>query len=298
VTELFSGELHTWPQEAVAHQGFSAGGFVLPFVRGLSGLGGDAARKEVIFEPRFPADWPRVMIENVRVGGESFDFRYLRENEKIRLEVSSKPGTGFKMRFAPVLAMGTRVTNAALGGRPLAFKMIQEKPAVQPVVEFSLTGKDVVDIAFVPTVEILPPPILSRVGDRDRGLKIIRVSREGNELKVVVEGLAGERYHLGLTNPALVESVTGAELSGGGLLIHIPAAEVGEYLRREITVKLVSDFNGKVFLLSPEGQKSLLLDSTAPKRYCANFAYIPAKKLLIIPSLNDNRVIAFKWSAE
>jgi hypothetical protein len=59
---------------------------------------------------------------------------------------------------------------------------------------------------------------------------------------------------------------------------------------------LVSDYSGKIFLLSPEGQKSLLLDSTAPKHYCANFAYVPAKKLLIIPSLSDNRVVAYQRS--
>ncbi len=239
-TELFSGALDTWPQEAVAHQGFSAGGFVLPFIRGLLGLGADAARKELVFEPRFPADWPEVVIENVRIGGESFDLRYLREKEKIRLEVNSKPGAEFIMRFAPVLAPGTRVTGATIDGRPLAFKMIQEKPAVQPAVEFSLSGKDVVEIVFVPTVEILPPLIVSRVGEGDRGLKIIRVSREGNVLQAVVEGLAGESYDLGLTNPGLVESVTGAELSGGGLLIHIPAGEAKEFLRREIALKLKS----------------------------------------------------------
>ncbi len=56
---------------------------------------------------------------------------------------------------------------------------------------------------------------------------------------------------------------------------------------------LVSDFNGKVYSVSPEGQKSLLLDSTAPRQYCANFAYIPGKNMLIIPTLSDNRIIAF-----
>jgi len=240
VTELFSGALHTWPQEAVAHQGFSAGGFVLPFVRGLLGLGGDAAGKEAVFEPRFPADWPEVSLENVRVGDESFGFRYLREKEKIRLEVSSRPGSEFKMRFAPVLAVGTRVMGAALDGRPLPHKLMQERPAVQPAVEFSLTGKDVVEIAFEPTVEILPPQIVSPVGEGDRGLKIVRVTREGNELHVLVEGLAGEKYYLGLTNPSLVESVTGAELSGDRLAVKMPAGEVGEFLRREIAIKVKS----------------------------------------------------------
>jgi hypothetical protein len=241
VTELFSGELHSWPQEAVAHQGFSAGGFVLPFIRGLLGLGGDASKKEVVFEPRFPADWPEVSVENIRVGGERFNLHFFREKGKIRLEVTSRPGTGFKMRFAPVLGPGTRPTEMVLNGRPPARpKMLRKGPAVQPEVEFSLTGNDVVEIAYAPTVEILPFQTVSRVGDGDKGLKIIRVSRDENELKVVIEGLAGEGYECGLTNPGLVESVDGAGLSGGRLTIQMPAAEAGKFLRSEITVRLKS----------------------------------------------------------
>ena len=57
---------------------------------------------------------------------------------------------------------------------------------------------------------------------------------------------------------------------------------------------LVSDYNGKVFLISGEGRKALLLNTTTPRRFCANFAYIPEKHMLIIPTLNDNRLIAYK----
>lgn len=56
---------------------------------------------------------------------------------------------------------------------------------------------------------------------------------------------------------------------------------------------LVSDYQGKIFRITPEGQKQLLLDATAPKQYCANFAYIPEKSLLIVPTLTDNRIVAF-----
>jgi len=57
---------------------------------------------------------------------------------------------------------------------------------------------------------------------------------------------------------------------------------------------LVSDYNGKLYLIRASGEKILLMDSTAPSQYLANFAYIPGKKQLIIPTLNDNKVIAFR----
>lgn len=59
---------------------------------------------------------------------------------------------------------------------------------------------------------------------------------------------------------------------------------------------LVSDYRGKIYSVSEQGQKTLLLDRTAPKQFCANFAYIPEKNLLIVPSLNDNRITAYSVS--
>jgi len=79
---------------------------------------------------------------------------------------------------------------------------------------------------------------------------------------------------------------TAAKLDRGSVIDGIESDENGNIL--------VSDFNGKVFMVNPEGRITLLLDSSAPKRYCANFAYVPGKRLLIIPSLVDNRVVAFK----
>ena len=59
---------------------------------------------------------------------------------------------------------------------------------------------------------------------------------------------------------------------------------------------LVSDYRGKIYSVSQQGQKKLLLDRTSPKQYCANFAYLPEKNLLIVPSLSDNRITSYKLS--
>jgi hypothetical protein len=58
---------------------------------------------------------------------------------------------------------------------------------------------------------------------------------------------------------------------------------------------IVSDFYGRVFQVTPTGEKTKILDRTAPQRFCADFEYIPEKNLLIIPSLYDNRWTAYRW---
>lgn len=57
---------------------------------------------------------------------------------------------------------------------------------------------------------------------------------------------------------------------------------------------IISDYSGRVFLVTPAGQKTKLLDTTVPKKFCADLEYIIEKKLLIIPTLYDNRIMAFK----
>jgi hypothetical protein len=244
VTELYSGALHVWPQEAVAHQGFSAGGVVLPLVRGLLGLDGDASARQVVFEPRFPADWPKVLVENFRLGKESFNFDYRRKGGSIRLEVESRPENSFTLNFSPALGAGTRVSRASVNGQPVECNLLLSEhffaqAAQIQVRPFKLSGHDIIELEFEPTVEILPSFIKSAVGDNDSGLKIIRIDSEGKMLRAVIEGLAGHDYVLRITRSDLVAEVAGARLDEDRLLIRIPNdEEAPHFLRHEVIIKL------------------------------------------------------------
>ena len=242
-TELFSGAQNIWPQEAVAHQGFSTGGFVLPFVRGMLGLGGDAVRKEVVFKPCFPPDWPEVTIGKFRLGQETFDFHYQRVDTKIRVEVVSRPGCSFQLHFSPALGLGAKIRRASVNGYPvehapspipLAFRQA-EQPALLP---FGLSGRDVIEIELEPTVEFLPPLTESQVGDFDKGIKIIKLELAGKGLKAVIEGLAGQSYTLRITHGELVQEAMGGTLQGNQLTIQFPAANERQFVRQEIVLKL------------------------------------------------------------
>jgi len=61
---------------------------------------------------------------------------------------------------------------------------------------------------------------------------------------------------------------------------------------------LISNYIGKVYEITMEGDKILLLDTRTPKYTCANFAYIPEKNLLVIPTLFDNRIMAFRLTRD
>jgi glycogen debranching enzyme len=242
-TELFSGGLYIWPEEAVAHQGFSTGGFVLPFIQGLLGLGGDAAKKEIRFRPRFPADWPEVTVGKFRLGGETFDLRYKRNDTKVVLEVISAAGSAFQLVFSPSFGLGTKIRRSMVNGRLVEPTTGPDLPAFRQserlsLPPFRLTGREVIEIELEPAVELLPPVIESRVGDLDKGLKIIKVELSGAELKAVVEGAAGEAYALRITHGELVRDVAGASVLGNRVTVKFPPGKEGEFVRREVILKL------------------------------------------------------------
>ncbi len=240
VTELFSGQQNIWPQEAVCHQGFSSGGVIFPFFRGLLGLDGDAANRQIVFRPRFPADWKEVSIDNFKIGEEVFSLHFQRQEARLSVVVVSKNKTSFKLIFAPALGLGTEVRGALVNGksvRPQIHRFPMDQ-AVQPAVELNLTGRDTVEIDFQPSVEILPPANESKTGDPNKGLRIIKMGLEGRTLKVVVEGLAAHTYELAVTQSGKIASVRGARLAADRLLIQFPAGPAGEFVGQDIFIFL------------------------------------------------------------
>jgi len=242
VTELYSGAQNIWPAEAVSHQGFSTGGVVFPLVRGLFGLEGDAVRRAVRFAPRFPANWANVRAQDFRVGGQAFTFAYEREAGQLRVKASSAAGARFKLEFAPLLGPGTRVIGATLNGKPVPWSDEAGEGGsslyVQPRVVAELTGEDTLEITFEPVPEVLPPDVVTRTGDVDRGLKVVKVEFLDGQLKVILDGRAGESFGLAIFQADKIISVEDAQLDRGLLTVRFPDGEPGTFVRRVVTLGL------------------------------------------------------------
>ncbi len=236
VAELFSGHQNIWPAEAVAHQGFSTGGVVLPLIKGLLGLDGDAAAKVISFEPRFPAWWPAASVQGVRLAEASFDLSYFRKDVGLRIEVRSREAKGWTMALSPALGPAVRVRRARLNGKEIPFHEVRTERAARAEVRFSLSGEDRVDFVLKPAVEVVPPYVFSETGDLSRGLRIIDLTGNENRLELLLEGLAGESYYLSLQNSHLVDSVKGAALDKGRLKITFPAAAKPGYVEQKVVL--------------------------------------------------------------
>ncbi|MFC1563856.1 amylo-alpha-1,6-glucosidase [candidate division KSB1 bacterium] len=238
VNEVFSGHQHIWPQESVAHQGFCTAATVLPLVRGLLGLDGDANRKQLVFEPAFPADWNNVRIGNYKLGDGSFDFLYTRNDNRIEVNITGRNINGYHLSFKPSFGAGTGIRSVKINGRDKEFETEKFTQVVRPVIEHTLTSDNNIVIEIEPAVEILPVVNKSDVGEPNKGLKIIKSFMAGNDLKIICEGLAGREYIIKVTNPENIRDVSGARLVNEGLAVGFPGGDTVEFMRKEITVRV------------------------------------------------------------
>jgi hypothetical protein len=239
IIEVFSGTNNVWPQEAVAHQGFSSAGVVLPFVRGLLGLEGNALEKSLTFAPKFPADWRHVSIEDFAVGKAKFFFDYIRSADGITLKVNTQNAEGYTIHFVPACGIGTKFRSLTVNGKPEELKTLEKSQVTQVSAEIPIMDDTLhINLGFFPAVEILPVVTKTKIGDRNKGLKIISVEKEDSRLMIQVEGLSGHNYALGVINPVLITRVEGAELEDGQLMLSFPDDNQGQFISLRIVIHL------------------------------------------------------------
>jgi hypothetical protein len=179
-----------------------------------------------------------VAVDNWKVGEEIFSLRYRRSTEGVRVEISRRTNSAYKLVFGPAFGLGTKVHGVTANGRAVKHRLAAESlgQAVQPLVEVALGRNDVIEIQLGPVPELLPPANESQTGDTSQGLRIIRSEFKDGKLKTVLEGLAGRTYPIRVVRADLIRSVSGAKQEGAVLRVQIPPGPPGEYVRHELVI--------------------------------------------------------------
>jgi hypothetical protein len=177
-----------------------------------------------------------VSVENITVGSARIDLKYSRERERIVIGVFPARAGGCALKFTPHLPVQSSVRAVRINGRQTAHAQVPSTQALIPSVDVPLDSSCIVEIDFAPAVELLPPGLPAKTGDSNQALKIIRTSVEGRRMRVVVEGLAGSTYELGVMNADLLKSVEGARLTGSALVISFPPGQPEEFVRKEMVL--------------------------------------------------------------
>ncbi len=233
IPEVFSGDINQKLGEAYHDQGFSTSGLLVPFIRGLAGVDVDAINKVVSFKPQIPANWDSLIVNDIQVNNISVNVKYYKNNSGVKLIVENPGKVKINFKFQPVLPAGATVINSTLNENAVSV----DSKILQHQIEFETSGRDEVELQYNPVPEIYLLPLESRIGEENHSLKVISTKLSGKKIILLVEGIAGESYSLGVKNSNLIKNIAGAEIAGEELRIKISGDGSGSFIEHKISVE-------------------------------------------------------------
>jgi glycogen debranching enzyme len=246
VTELLSGDFRSAFGRSSHHQVWSEAMVVTPVVRGLLGITTGDGGRSLRFAPALPAGWDRVRVTNVALGGSRYDLAAAREPGRDRLSVrrvSQGAEEAVRLEVAPAYPLDAHIRGARVDGRPVHFEVTRSGDVQRVQVSVPAVGARR-EVAFEYEAGTEAYVTMSRTapGARSEGLRLLRSRAEPGTLRLLVEGLGGRTYTMGVRSPRRVEATAGVRVTEQGrgdyrleLDFDGPA---GAYVRREIALPL------------------------------------------------------------
>jgi glycogen debranching enzyme len=245
VTEVLSGDYYQPLSTSSPHQIWSAAMVVSPLLKGMFGLEKDATKKSLTFVPHVPADWMNFKINNVRVGDSVMNLSYQKTLGEITLEVT-RTGGECALDFEPALANSVLEVRVDVNGRPQSFDQQISSEHHHLKIKFALKeGKNIVRIRMPNDFGVSYVFRLPELGSESSDLRVLseEMGDATTPMELITAGRAGATYDLAVWNPALIDSVRGAELvrdaSGGAKLrIHFEAKAGEDYPHQRVVIFL------------------------------------------------------------
>jgi hypothetical protein len=238
-----------------------------PLVRGLLGLTVEDAGRTLSFAPQLPADWDRVAVKNVGLGPVSrsadltrscrFDLSMVRRPglDTITLDRAPRDSGGtpasvtpcdpsaLRLRLAPAYPLDAKVQSIEVEGREAKFALVRAGDVQRAEVLANLLGPRVrIVIRYQPGTDAYLQPALPASGERSTGLRLLRSHAEADELRLLLDGRAGQSYKLGVRSPHQIGTTTGVIVQPAGdgnwtLEVAFSGPD-DSYVRREVVLPL------------------------------------------------------------
>ena len=244
VTELLSGAFDAPFGRSSHHQVWSEAMIVSPVLRGMLGLEASGAGRVLTFAPQVPADWDRVAVRNVAVGGARVDLALERgRGEEVVTVTRRAGGTGpLRVKIAPSFPLDAVVRAASADGRTVPMKASRQGDVQRAEVEIDATGTHRVVFRLDEGTAVYAPIDAPQRGESSRGLRILRARAEDGRLKLVLDGRAGRTYAIGVRGPRRPEAVPGVTVAAGPngdarLLVSFEGP-ADAYVRRQLDLPL------------------------------------------------------------
>lgn len=196
--ELLSGAFYTPLDETVPHQFFASSMLPTMLLRGLVGWEPDAPSGTAILAPQLPADWDRLAVRDLWVGGTRVEAVIERQTGRTEI-VLGAAGPPVDLAYVFALPPGSRNPRVAVDGQPASAADEPGTDGSKLRIPLTLDGSEHrIEIAWDGGLEVVPPRIGLEPGQASGGLRIVDFGLEGGAWALTVEGEAGGSFDVRL----------------------------------------------------------------------------------------------------
>ena len=256
VTELLSGDFNAAFGRSSHHQVWSEAMVVTPLMRGLLGIEAHDGGNALTFAPQLPANWDRVSVSNLSVGDRQCKLTFERATGVQTITIppfSSTMHTQFqtgavkklRVTIAPAFPLDARIRSVTVNGQPAEFKLTQVGDIQRAEMSFDLTLFAKIVFSYDEGTDVYVVPELLKPGQSSEGIRVLRCRAEANALRLVVEGVGGRSYTLGVRSQRRLGEASGVKASRAAgntdqqLLITFDGPP-DTYVRREVIVPMLA----------------------------------------------------------
>jgi hypothetical protein len=222
IQEVMNGEEYL-PSGVCPHQAWSESMVIQPILEGMLGIKINVLKKEFMMSPVFPAHWDKVLVDNIRFGGEFINFSFSRIRNKDIYEFTKSGKSSIEVNFTPFLFKGITVKSILINKKSKIPSPGDDKNIETSFIQFQLSHKARIEIEYSGGVKILPYIPKVHPGMKSKSLKIIKDEFKGNKYKLLLEGKREHNYTFQLfSNNMKIQDIDGGEiLSKNGMIYNI-----------------------------------------------------------------------------
>lgn len=217
IHEVAAGDFYHPEIESVPEQTWSSAGFYSATIHGLLGLQVEATARHVTFAPHLPPEWGYVNVDNIRVGESILNMHVRRSQDSIELTAENN-GPPISIEFAPGVPIGASAVSAnveAAKEKPSSLHSSMKRDGQDEIVTtMFMAGKGTTRcrINFRGGVEVSVPHSKPRIGDGNRGLRLVDVTLNGETLSVTAYLKKAGEALLNIRSRWRLTDATGAEV--------------------------------------------------------------------------------------
>lgn len=243
VEEVMNGATYQ-PSGVCPHQCWSETNILHPGIFGLVGWQPDAPDNSATLTPRFPLNWNKVRVRNLRTGDAYLQLDMERSVHSTAYRFELIEGPAISIDFAPELPAGMRITSADLDGEALQPGSETFRGLLKDTISFKLTGSRRLTFYHEKGAGMIPVAPRPQPGDVSQGFRIIRTKLDGDMFRVDLEGKSGSEglFKMMIFDQRIAHSRGATVMSKGekGVIpfkVSFPASE-NDFVRQSVSFEL------------------------------------------------------------